>query len=324
MTDLSLPIYNDPEAARQHMEKVRWPNGPVCPHCGCTDEAVHRLVGKKKTFRDGLYYCRECREQFTVTVGMICEHSHIPLHKWVLAFHLMGASKKGISSLQMQRMLGLGSYKSALFMTHRIRAAMDQMEQSGPLGGEGKVVEVDETYSGPPTYIYRGKKGWEKKTGSRQYKVVSMVERGGKARSVKVERINLKTIREVLTKHLSANSRLMTDEAPHYRTPGKAFVSHESVNHKQKEYARGHVSTNAVEGFFSIFKRGMIGTYQHCSEQHLHRYLAEFDFRFNHRAALGIDDDARAVAAIRAGEGKRLTYRRTDKDPEAEAWNNPR
>jgi transposase-like protein len=325
MTDLTQAIYNDPEAAREHMEKVRWPNGPTCPHNGCTGDAVHKLEGQKKTFRNGLYYCRQCREQFTVTVGTVCEHSHIPLHKWVLAFHLMGASKKGISALQLQRMLGLGSYRSAWFMAHRIREAMREIEP-GPLGGEGKTVEVDETFHGPSTYILRGK-NWEKKPGGKRDKIMALVERGGKARSIKVDELNLKTIREVLTRNVHAASVLNTDDAIHYRKTVDGFADHQTVNHTLKEYVRGKTTTNTVEGFFSIFKRGMIGTYQHCGEQHLHRYLAEFDFRYNNRVALGVNDDQRTIAALKGAEGKRLTYRRSHKEASKEpahVWRNVR
>jgi transposase-like protein len=328
MTDLTLPIYNDPEKAREHMENVRWPNGPVCPHCGAPAEGVHKLEGQKKTFRDGLYYCRQCREQFTVTVGTVCEHSHIPLHKWVLAFHLMGASKKGISALQLQRMLGLGSYRSAWFMAHRIREAMREIEP-GPLGGEGKVVEADETFHGPQTYQLNAKKGWRSKRGvyAKRDKIVSLVERGGKARSIKVENISIATLREVALKNINQLSILNTDEGWSKPQIGAYFADHQRVNHSKKEYARGSTTTNTVEGFFSIFKRGMIGTYQHCGEQHLHRYLAEFDFRYNNRVALGVNDDQRAIAALKGAEGKRLTYRRSHKEASKEpenVWKNVR
>lgn len=326
MTDLSSPIYNNEDAARAHMEAVRWPNGPFCPHCGAL-EVAHKLEGRKKSHRKGLYYCRDCRQQFTVTVGTVCEHSHIPLHKWVLAFHLMGASKKGISALQLQRMLGLGSYRSAWFMAHRIREAMKETNP-GPLGGDGKIVEADETFHGPSTYILDAKKGWRAKPGkSPRDKIVSLVERGGKARSIKVEKINVATLREVALKNVDQRSILNTDEGWSVKFIGSHFAGHERVNHSKKEYARGTTTTNTVEGFFSIFKRGMIGTYQHCGENHLHRYLAEFDFRYNHRVALGVNDDQRAVAALKGIEGKRLTYRRSYKEATQEpahVWRNLR
>lgn len=328
MTDLSSPIYNDPKAAREHMEAVRWPNGPVCPHCGCFGETAHRLEGKKQSHRTGLYYCRACREQFTVTVGMICEHSHIPLHKWVLAFHLMGASKKGISALQLQRMLGLGSYRSAWFMAHRIREAMTELNPA-PLGGPGKTVEADETFRGPNTYKLTKDRGWQKKRGadSTRDKIVSLVERGGKARSIKVEAIDIQTLREIALKNIDQASILNTDMGWSKKDIGIHFADHQRVNHSKKEYARGETTTNTVEGFFSIFKRGMIGTYQHCSEQHLPRYLAEFDFRYNNRIALGVNDDERAKRAMQGAEGKRLTYRRSSKEAAQEpdhVWRNVR
>jgi transposase-like protein len=308
MTDLTSPIYNCPEAAREHIEAQRWPNGPVCPHCGCM-ERIGRLTGTKH--RAGVYQCGDCREQFTVTVKTIIESSHIPLHKWVLAFHLMAASKKGISALQLQRMLGLGSYRSAWFMAHRIREAMKDTDPT-PMGGEGKTVEADETFHGPSEFTYSNDAGWKKKRGAyaKPHKIMALVERGGRARSIKVEELDIATINDVLS-GVDPQSTLHTDQAQHYKKPGKRFAKHESVNHSKKEYARGDVTTNTVEGYFSIFKRGMVGIYQHCGEQHLQRYLTEFDFRYSNRVALGINDDARAQIALKGIEGKRLTYRRT-------------
>jgi len=317
MTDLTLPIYNDENAAREHMERVRWPNGPVCPHCGCV-ENVHKLDPAKSP-RPGLYYCRECLEQFTVTVGTVCERSHIPLHKWVLGFHLFSASKKGISAKQIQRMMGL-SYKSAWFMCHRIREAMaPQAGTVEPMGGEGKIIEADETYYGA-----------KDRTGKRQgpggkAKIMALVERGGAVRSFRVKRVDAKTASELLTAHAKAGSQLMTDESGIYAGVGSwargHFARHRSVIHSADEYVRHEkglppIHTNTIEGFFSIFKRGMVGVYQHCGEQHLQRYLAEFDFRYSNRERLGVNDDARALKALRGIEGKRLTYRRINKRPE--------
>ena len=262
--------------------------------------------------RPGLYYCRECISQFTVTVGTVCEQSHIPLHKWVLAFHLMGASKKGISALQLQRMLGLGSYKSAWFMAHRIREAMDDKGAGGPIGGEGKTVEVDETHYGQ--HLYRHKKvriGTKGKS-----KVMALVERGGKVRARKVDKIDSATAKAFLLEHAKPGGRLMTDETGIYTSIGSPlaglFISHQRVMHTADEYVRGDVYTNTVENFFSVFKRGMRGVYQHCGNQHLQRYVTEFEFRFNHRTALGVNDDQRARAVLKGIEGKRLTYRRID------------
>ncbi len=307
MTDLTNPIYNDPDAARAHLEAIRWPNGVSCVHCG-DYEGVHKLEGK--SHRPGLWYCRSCRKQFSVTVGTVFERSHVALHKWVLATHLLSASKKGVSAHQLHRMLGV-TYKTAWFMAHRIREAMKD-ETPGPLGGEGKVIEIDETYIGPKTYRLRGGKGWELVKGhSGKRKVLTLVERGGKARSVKLDKLNTRTIWEIVARTADRKSTLMSDDASWYKNVGDSFARHQIVNHTKREYARGPVSTNTIEGYFSIFKRGMRGIYQHCGEQHLQRYLTEFDFRYNHRIALGVNDAARADAALKGIEGKRLTYRRT-------------
>ena len=298
--DLTNPIYNDEEAARKHFEALRWPAGTACPHCGVVGKSVE-LQGKST--RPGVWKCRECRKPFTATVGTVYERSHIPLHKWLLATHLLCASKKGISAHQLWRMLGFGSYKTAWFMAHRIREAMVEVAPA-PLGGGGGIVEVDETYiglkSGPESNIRRGL----------QHKrvVLTLVERGGKSRTFHVDRSNAASIVPVVRQHVKRDSALMTDEAWLYDKIGKEFASHERVKHISKEYARGRVNTNTVEGFFSIFKRGFKGIYQHCGEHHLHRYLTEFDFRYSNRAKLGCDDDARTLKALRGVAGKRLTY----------------
>jgi len=305
MTDLTLPIYNDAEASREHLEAIRWPDGPVCPHCGVAEGAT-KLTGAKH--RPGLYQCNDCREQFTVTVGTVFERSHVPLHKWVLATHLLSASKKGISSHQLHRMLGV-TYKTAWFMAHRIREAMKD-ENPPPLGGEGKTIEADETFIGPKqAIVYDEKIDKRRRIGPEKRKVVTLVERGGRAKSVKVEDLSAETVRGVLVRNASRKSKLMTDEAGIYISVGREFVSHDAVNHSVGEYGRGAIHTNTVEGFFSIFKRGMTGIYQHCGEQHLQRYLHEFDFRYNNRK---ISDDERAREALAGAEGKRLTYRRSD------------
>lgn len=314
MTDLTNPIYSNDDAARQHLEAVRWPDGPYCPHCGEAENVV-RLDGAAGAA--GLLHCRSCRKKFSVTVGSVYERSHIPLHKWVLATHLMAASKKGISAHQLHRMLGI-TYKSAWFMAHRIREAMsDNVASAGPLGGTGKVVEADETYFGKrdtpapsPSPNRHGRpftKGGRSGPANKRA-VVALVERGGKVRSFHVKHATAATVRELLVRNVSRDSALYTDESRLYTKTGAEFGSHETVKHSAGEYVRGKVHTNTAENVFSVFKRGMTGVYQHCAEKHLHRYLSEFDFRYNRR---NIDDDSRALAAIKGSAGKRLTYRRT-------------
>ncbi len=303
--DLTNPIFTDEEAARAHYEAIRWPNGPVCPHCGAIDSATQL---KGKSTRAGVYKCRECEKPFSATVGTVFERSHIPLNKWLLAMHLLCSSKKGMSAHQLHRMLGV-TYKTAWFMAHRIREAMDDKGASGPLGGEGKTIEADETYFGPPAYILEPE-GWRvSRDLSKRMKVVALVERGGRSRARKVDNMTLAEVRNVLVTNADRKSRLMTDEATFYPRIGREFASHETVNHGRKEYVRGDATTNTVEGYFSIFKRGMKGVYQHCSEKHLQRYLHEFDFRYSNRIALGVDDSKRAMLAAKGAEGKRLTYR---------------
>ena len=314
MTDLQNPIFNDVDKAREALEKVRWPNGAWCPHCGNHDETmIAKIEGKKKSHRAGLYYCNECKGQFTVTVGTVFERSKVPLTKWWLATHLMGSSKKGISSHQLHRMLGV-TYKTAWFMAHRIREAMKDLNPT-PMGGAGKVIEADETYHGkretprkrnkhspPPTR--GGKSG-----GAQKRIIVGLVERGGKVRSFHVQQATAETVRDILVRNASRKSELNTDESPIYTALGKEFAAHETVVHSKKEYVRGTVHTNTIDNVWSVFKRGMKGIYQHCGEAHLHRYLAEFDFRYNRRAALKISDTERAIDAIKGAAGRRLMYR---------------
>jgi transposase-like protein len=316
---LDSPIFTDADKARVHLEAQRWPNGPVCPHCGNTDQSrITAMQGK--AHRPGLYNCKECREQFSVTVGTAFEHSKVPLNKWLLATFLLASSKKGMSSHQLHRMLGV-TYKTAWFMTHRIREAMkEDVKSSGPIGGEGKIVEADETYFGktdiqPKTrtdgtpFKKGGKRG---PVGKRT--VVALVERGGNVRSFHVETATKETVREILFTNASRKSTLHTDESRLYTVPGAEFAGHRTVNHSGGEYVRyeaeGIVHSNTIENVFSVFKRGMHGVYQHCGEAHLHRYLAEFDFRYNRRAALKISDVERTNDALKGIEGKRLTYRR--------------
>lgn len=306
MTDLTNPIYTDETAAREHLEAIRWPSGPVCPHCGSVENLV-RVVGKSA--RPGLIRCNECTKQFTVTVGTIYESSHIPLHKWHLATHLMTASKKGISAHQLHRMLGI-TYKSAWFMAHRIRESMIDTKPT-PLGGQGKVVEADETLIGQPGHEFSNSEGWTAKKGRGDRSiVVALVERDGPARMIKAGSLKAYEVTAILRKNADRKSVLMTDESSIYDKIGDEFARHWTVNHSKGEYGKGRKSTNTVEGCFSIFKRGMKGIYQHCGEQHLQRYLTEFEFRYSNRVALGVDDDARAARAIKGAEGKRLTYRR--------------
>jgi transposase-like protein len=297
--------FTNEEAARTHLEKLQWPNGTICPHCQ-TLERASRIEGGRK----GLWFCNACRKQFSVTVGTVFERSKIPLHTWLYANHLIYTSKKGISSHQLSRMLGV-TYKTAWFMTHRIREAMAPAADTEPMGGEGKTVEADEMYVGK-------KAGRRKHPGSGGYAhkrtVVSLVERGGKSRSVHIDAPARYEIMAVLRDNTKAGTHIMTDGSQIYRLlPVKL---HDSINHASGEYSRTKqdgtkVHTNTVEGFFGIFKRGMIGTYQHCGQAHLQRYLAEFDFRYSNRAALGIDDAVRADLALKGIIGKRLTYRRT-------------
>jgi transposase-like protein len=296
------PMFTDENEARKALEAVRWPTGPVCPHCGGTEQ-IARVEGEKQSHRAGLLYCNDCKGQFTVTVGTVFERSKIPLTKWWMATFMLCSSKKGVSSHQIHRTLGV-TYKTAWFMTHRIREAMKDGVM-GPMGGEGKTVEADETFlsKSPKT----------RKSGplhaKPDRKVLSLVERGGSIRSIHLDDKHWKGVKLTVAEHLGDGTRLVTDGANHYK-----FVTrnHESVDHSKFEWARGDVHTNTLEGFFSIFKRGMVGTYQHCESKHLHRYLAEFDFRFNNRAKLGISDVARTVNAMKGIEGKRLTYRSPD------------
>jgi transposase-like protein len=301
MTNLTLPIFTDADKARAHLEALHWPDGPICAHCGVVNEAT--LI-KGASVRPGLYQCNACRKPFSVTVGTVMEKSKIPLNKWVLAFHLMASSKKGMSAHQMHRMLGV-TYKSTWFMCHRIREAMAPAKNSGPLGSDGGTVEVDETYIGK-------KEGRTKGPGTgHKWAVLALVERGGAVRSFPVEDARANTLYPIIDANLSKKAHLRTDSASAYKMIGWHFASHEMVDHSKDEYVRGDASTNTIEGVFSIFKRGMVGTYQHCGEQHLHRYLNEFDFRYSNREKLGVNDTVRAERAIKGAVGKRLTYQQT-------------
>jgi transposase-like protein len=308
--DLTNKIFTNEEAARAHFEKLRWPDGPVCPFCGVIDDATEL---KGKSTRPGLYKCHGCQKPFTATIGTLYERSHIPLNKWLLATHLLCASKKGISAHQLWRMLGFGSYRTAWFMAHRIREGMRELKFT-PMGGEGKTVEIDETFVGGKAKNQHAKKRKHVGTGGAGKEAVfSLLERGGKVRSHHVANVNGKTLRPILFTQVLRASNLMTDESAVGKGLGREFGNHEAVNHSIGEYVRGEAHTNTIEGYFSILKRGITGVYHNVSEAHLKRYLAEFDFRYNERMGLGVDDKARAAKAVKGIDGKRLTYRPLNK-----------
>ena len=308
MSILSDLHFHNEEAAYAWVEARLWPNGAQCPRCKGT-ERVGKLQGKST--RIGTYKCYECKKPFTVKVGTIFEDSHIKMNIWLQAIHLVCSSKKGISSNQLHRTLKL-TLKSAWFMSHRIREAMRSgtLAVPTPMGGEGKIVEADETYIGK-------KAGMAKAKGARGYAhkraVLSLVERGGEVRSFHIDNANAANVYPIIDKNLSFESTLMTDEASLYKTIGRSFADHQSVEHGKDEYVRGDCHTNTLEGYFSIFKRGMKGVYQHCDEKHLHRYLAEFDFRYNNRIARDVNDEQRAEKALLGVKGKRLTYKAADR-----------
>jgi len=295
---LDSEFFKDDEAARRHLEGIRWPNGPVCPHCGSV-ENIKKLEGTKH--RPGLYKCYECKGQFTVTVGTLFERSKIPLHKWFLAVYFLCSSKKGMSSHQLHRMLGV-TYKTAWFMTHRIREAMRDSGGFDLMGGNGGTVEVDETFWGN-----KKPRGQKKGRGyAHKEKILSLVEReGGRIRSYHVERVNEATLKPILVAQIHEDSRIMTDEAGQYCNLHKSFARHDHVSHGIGEYVRGDVHTNTVESYYSVLKRGLTGTYHHVSKQHLKRYVGEFDFRYNYRKT---DDLERTIEALRGIDGKRLYY----------------
>jgi len=315
---LSADFFHDEAAAYVMLESILWPHGPVCPRCGGLDR-----ITKVKGGRMGLWRCGPCKRQFRVTVGTVFESAHVPLNLWFQAMHLLCSSKKGMSSHQIHRVLGV-TYKTAWFMTHRLREAMaDHSDVFGPMGGDGAILEIDETFVGkkedaPEKWQFSNERGWHKRRIGHGGKipVVTLVERGGKARSIKAENVTSHELRRIVFAHADTRSHLMTDQYNPYRVIGRRFASHKTVDHGREEYARterdgSKTTTNTVEGFFSIFKRGMKGIYQHCSEKHLHRYLAEFDFRYSNRVALGVHDAERTQRALLGIVGKRLTYRRT-------------
>ena len=313
MSQFNAKHFQTPEAARAYLEALRWGSERVCPHCGTINSSY-------ATKKPGVYRCasKECRKDFSVTTKSVMESSHIKLHIWLQAFYLMASSKKGVSSHQLHRALGV-TYKTAWFLSHRIREAMRNGGIVSPMGGEGSIVEADETYFGPTAedrvspqrrgrpYNPRGSRGPKNKRA-----IVSLVERGGSVRSFHVAVADGATVANIVNENVLRETRLHTDESRLYTKVGANFSMHETVNHSRKEYARGDVTTNSVEGYFSIFKRGMRGVYQHCAEKHLHRYLSEYDFRYNHRVKLGFNDGERADLAIKGAAGKRLTYRQAN------------
>lgn len=307
----TAPHFQSHELAREWLEKQRWPDGPVCSHCGTINHSY------KNKAKPGYFRCaeKECRKDFTVTTGTLMERSHIALNKWLMAFYLMSSSKKGISAHQLHRALNV-DYKSAWFLCHRIREAMREgVGPKNPMGGSGKIIEADETYFGSKDVIRkRTKRG--KSSHSSKRSVLGLVERGGKVRMFHVERADAESVREIIVRNVSRESDLHTDESRLYTRLGTEFASHDTVIHSGGEYVRYTdkkvIHTNTIENVFSVFKRGMKGTYQHCGEGHLHRYLAEFDFRYNRRSALGVTDTDRASDLVKGTSGKRLLYRRPD------------
>jgi transposase-like protein len=308
MCDLTNPIFTNANKAREHLERLYWPNGVACRHCGNADPTrITKLAGKST--RQGVHWCNECDKPFTVTVGTVMEDSHIPLNKWVLAYHLMAASKKGMSALQLSRMLGI-TYKSAWFLCHRIRESMTPNNPS-PIGGQRNVVEADETFIGGKSK-YRAYAKKEPK----KHAVMTLVDRDGESRSFHVANVRAKTLREKIVTTVSRKSHLMTDELASYAKVGKEFANHGTVDHSANEYTRlgGFVHINTAECRFSLMKRAVYGTHHSISEAHLPRYLSEWDYKWNTRK---ISDAERAAIAVNGGEGKRLQYRQPREAPHA-------
>jgi transposase-like protein len=308
---LNEAYFHDEAAAFKALEEILWPNGPNCPHCGAVDR-LGRLVGQKTraskkhpegALIHGLWKCYHCRGKFTVRKGTVFEASHLKLHQWFQAAYLLCSSKKGCSSNQLSRTLGC-TLKTAWFASHRIREAMREGALAVPFGADGTAVEADETFIGK-------KKGIPTRAAyHHKMKVLTLIDREtGQARSTVVKKINSRELGAIMRKNISKEARLMTDEAAHYTRLGPEYADHQVVHHGAEEYVRGEAHTNTAEGFFSVFKRGMKGTYQHCQEKHLHRYMAEFDFRYDHRLKLGVSDMGRTTVALYGAKGKRLTYR---------------
>ena len=319
MSVLNRPYFHNEEAAFGFVEGIIWPQGPVCPHCGGVERISAIKANPEKRVRYGLKKCGQCKGQFTVRMGTIFEESKLPLTKWLQAIFLMCASKKGVSAHQLHRTLEI-TYKSAWFLAHRIREAMRSGDLA-PFGAGGLTVEVDETYIGVDTDV-RKAPGKKNMGGGHKMKVVTLLERGsGRAKSFVVDEVTSAEVGYIIAHNMSREAHLRTDESRIYLHAGRKMASHETVNHRRDEYVRATdptVHTNTIEGYFSIFKRGMKGVYQHCGKKHLHRYMAEFDFRYSNRVAVGVDDSKRAVIALQGVVGKRLTYRGgTDERPQS-------
>jgi len=311
-TDLTNPIYHDEDAARMHLEALLWPQGPVCPRCGVMEDRITKLQGQST--RPGVYKCKDCRKPFSVTVGTVMERSHIPLHKWILAAHFMASHKKGMSALQLQRDMGLGSYESAWFLFHRLREC-PKGAFGGPMGGEGKTVEADETYVGGKEKNKHANKRNRHLMMDKKHKIVTLVERDGRARSFHVANVTAKTIRKVLTANVSRKSNLMTDGATVYVGVGGEYASHGFTDHAHGEYVReGGIHSNTAESYFAILKRGVYGSFHSISEAHMHRYLVEFDFRWSTRK---LCDSERAELLLKGAKGQRLMYRQPDEGAHA-------
>ncbi len=304
MSALSRPEFHSEEAAFAHLERIIWGGAPVCPHCGAVDRITSVKANPAKRIRMGLHRCGHCKGQFTVKVGTVFEHMRLPLHKAMQAVYLVTSSKKGISAHQLHRTLEI-TYKSAWFLLHRIREAMRDGDLS-PFGSGGGIVEVDETFTGKLKGVPK------RRAFHHKMKVLALIDRGsGKARTMVIDDVKAETLMPLVIANVAREARIMTDEHSGYRDAGKWFASHGTTSHGRGEYVNLEdrtIHSNTVEGYFSIFKRGMKGVYQHCGEQHLQRYLAEFEFRYNNRVALGFNDTDRAGNALRGIVGKRLTY----------------
>jgi transposase-like protein len=309
--ELDNPAFQDDDLAREWFEARIWPDGPKCPHCGSFGEGVTRMFGKKH--RPGCFQCNACRKQFTVTVGTVMEKSKIGLHIWLKAMYLLSASKKGMSTHQLHRMLGV-SLKSTWFLMHRIREAMRE-PYFGQMGGRGESVQADETFVGRTTT----RAGEVRRRGYQEKEPVLTLVADKRARSFHVPEVNAATLKPILKAQIDAASWLMTDDATYYRPIEEDFKRHFTVNHSIGEYVSGGTTTNACENYFSILKRGITGVYQHVSPTHLKRYVGEFDFRYNNRIGLGVNDFERTEKVAKGAIGKRLTYQRTRQQPEAEA-----
>lgn len=308
MSALSRPEFHSEEAAFAHLESIVWADGTVCPHCGALDRLTRVKANPAKRIREGLWRCGHCKGQFTAKIGTVFEHARLPLHKMLQATYLMTASKKGVSAHQLHRVLEI-TYKSAWFLAHRICEAMRSGDLA-PFGSGGGIVEVDETFIG------RIKGAPKKRAFHHKMKVLALIDRDtGKARTMVVDEVTAATVMPIVKANVAKEAVVMTDESNIYRSVPRHFAAHGTTNHSAGQYVDYElpaVHSNTVEGYFSIFKRGMKGVYQHCSEAHLHRYLAEFEFRYNNREALGCNDRDRTVASLQGIVGKRLTYRRAD------------